>query len=212
MSRVQVIRRWAASGALALLLAGGSLHAAPTPLAAFLSARRGLSSPAAAPALLATAQQDPGPFAGRVFELPAAVCGLITDGGQQTVLLSVDGGPTLAARLPASLRDVSWMDSGMHLRALVLVERAGNEQSLSNLRLLSAAPEDEVAAADRQEAAQAAARQAARTWASVPSRSLAYQRQGYSRTAEDLGGAAPSHRSPTPPCASTAPTEMPSPA
>ena len=101
MSSMQVIRRWAATGAIALLLAGG-LHAAPGPLAAFLSARRGLSGPAAAPALLGAAQQDPAAFAGRVFELPATVCGLIADDGQQTVLLSVDEGPTLAAHLPAS--------------------------------------------------------------------------------------------------------------
>ena len=162
MSSVRIIRRWAACGALVLTLAGG-LHAAPAPLAAFLSARQGLSVPAAAPTLLASAQTDPAAFAGRVFELPATVCGLIEDDGQQTVLLSVDGGgPTLAAHLPAPLRGASWIDSGARLRALVLVERTGNEQSLSNLRLVSAAPEGDVAEADREEAARLAERQAAR--------------------------------------------------
>ena len=67
----------------------------------------------------------------------------------------MDGGPTVAAHLPASLRGASWIDSGTRLRALVLVERAGNEQSLSNLRVLAAAPEEDVAAVERREAARA---------------------------------------------------------
>ena len=94
----------------------------------------------------------------------------------------------------------------------MLVERTGNEQSLSNLRLLAAAPEGDASEADRQEAGRLAAEQAFRAQASVPSRSLAYQRQGYSRTAPDLGGGAPLPRSPTPPCASTGLIEVPSPA
>ena len=131
------------------------------------------------------------PFAGRVFEVPASVCGLIADDGQQTVLLSVDGGRTLAAHLPASLRGASWINSGTRLRALVLVERTGNEQSLSNLRLLSAAPEEDVSEADRQEAARLAAAAGVPRAGLRPSRSLAYRRQGYSRTATDLGGGRP---------------------
>ena len=66
------------------------------------------------------------------------------------------------------------------------MERAGNEQPLSNLRLLAAAPEADVAAADAREAARVADAQAARArveavtpsrGASYPSRSLPYQRQ-----------------------------------
>ena len=213
MSRIQTIRRWAACGALlALILAPAALRAAPEPVAAFLSARQGLSSPTAAPALLAAAQTDPASFAGRVFEVPATVCGLITDDGQQTALLSVDGGPTLAARLPAALRGASWINSGTRLRALLLVERTGNEQSLSNLRLLSAAPEADVAEADRREAARMEALSLARQ-ASAPSRSLPFRRQGPARTAAyETAAAIRSRPCPAPPCASTGRTGTPSPA
>ena len=191
--RSNLISRLCAAGALALALAG-PLTAAPAPLAVYLAARHSLSSPAAPPALLASAQQTPATFAGRVFEVPATVCGLMGDDSQQTVLLSVDGGPTLAARLPTALCGVSWIDSGTRLRALVLVERTGNEQSLSNLRLLAAAPEDDVAEADRQAAAAQAARArlAALSRSGIsPSRSLPFRRDSPDRTAVTGGGGHP---------------------
>ena len=180
------MRLWA-GGALALALAG-PLRAAPMPLAAFLSARRALSSPAMAPAQLAAAQQDPAAFAGRVFEFPATLCGLVGDDAQQMALLSADGGPTLSVRLPAALRGASWIDSGTRVRALVLVERTGNEQSLSNLRLLAAAPEEDVAEEDGRQAARQAAL-ARRT--GYPSRSLPYRRQSSSRMTAGWGGGHP---------------------
>ena len=111
-----------------------------------------------------------------------------------------DGGPTLAAHLPAALRGASWTTPATRLRALILVERAGNEQSLSNLRLLAAAPEADVAAADAREAARVADAQAARArveavtpsrGASYPSRSLPYQRQSPGRAGADWGGGRP---------------------
>lgn len=203
-------RAWTAPtwivGALALCLAALLLslprgaQAMPTPLAVFLHARRALSSPAEPSALLAAAQQNPAPFAGRVFEVPATVCGLITEDGPVTVLLSVDGGPTLSARLPDSLRDASWIDSGTRLRALVLVARTGNEQSLSNLRVLAAAPEEDVAEDDQRQAARLAQEQAARAaretarlarYARTSSRSLPYNRVNSDRLGSDWAGGRP---------------------
>ena len=76
--------------------AGGGVH----------EARQGRSSPASSPALLPAAQQDPASFAGRVFEVPVTVCGLIAEDAQQTALVAVTDGPTLGhtCRRPCAAR------------------------------------------------------------------------------------------------------------
>lgn len=154
------------------ILNGGALRADPA--AAFFHARRALrSAPLPVPALVA-AQQNPARYAGQTFEITARVGGLVSAGEDRTVLLNptlMPGGEaSVSAHLPAGLRDAPWIDPGFVLRALILVERRGNETSLSNLRLLAAAPEDDVLRAERGAPIVRAGSLAGRL-ASLPSRS-----------------------------------------
>ena len=139
------------------------------PVGAFVQARRCLTQPPLSAPALPGAQQDPSAYLGQVFEVSATVGGLVSADGVRTALLSV-GGVSLAARLPSSLSGAAWVGSGQTLRVLLRVEPDGNDVSLSNLRVLAAAPDAEVALWDSRQAAASSARP------SYPSRSLAYAR------------------------------------
>lgn len=145
-------------------LAGPCRAAAPAdPIAAYFQSRSALPQPPLSAAPLVDAQQNPSGYLGKVFELTAQVNGLVTVGGERTVLLTVNAN-SLTAQLPATVA-ARTLDAGQTVRVLVQVERQGNEMSLSNLRLLALAPEYDVAAAERRMAAAAQARAA-----SLPSR------------------------------------------
>lgn len=139
------------------------------PAAAFLQARRLLPRPPLAAPALPGAQQNPAAYLGQVFEVSATVGGLVSADGNRTALLSV-GNLSMAAKLPSSLRDATWIDSGQTIRVLLRVDPDGNDVSLSNLRVLAAAPEAEVALWER--------RQAAARGPAYPSRSMAFERPG----------------------------------
>ena len=75
----------------------------------------------------------------------------MTAGDDRTALLTV-GAISVAAHVPQSVRGMDGVGSGQTVRALIEVERDGNDQSLSNLRVLDAAPEYQVAEWERREA------------------------------------------------------------
>lgn len=156
---------------------------AATPVAAFLHARHLLASPAESEELLMAAQQNPTAFLGHVFEITATVSGLMTADGQETAILTAGPQLTVPTHVPPSLAGAAWLkDTGGQLRALVRVDRTGNSQSLSNLSLVAAAPEGDVAAAEQAAISRAQAVRAreealqSRRVALLASRSLAYRR------------------------------------
>lgn len=162
-------------------LLGGAVAAGAAPPgagSAYLSARAALPCPPLTEGALGSAQQRPADFLGRTLEVTAIVGGLVTMGDAQTALLTVAGGRvSLPVRVGSSTQEASWLNAGMRVRALIMVERTGNDLTLSNLTLLRAAPEGDVAYAERQWASRGAS----------PSRSLAY---GTTRT-EDMAAAYP---------------------
>lgn len=162
----------------------------------YFQARRALTQPPLGMDVLPGAQQNPAGYRGRVFEISGTVSGLVSVGDQRTVLLAVNGG-SLTAWLPESWGDGRWLDSGLAVRALLRVERDGNDLSLSNLRLLAAAPEHEVSAAERRLVAMTPPRPS-----SLPTRGLSYgQQRGQAETvagvsAPQVTAAAPAGLSP----------------
>lgn len=155
-----------------------------SPGAAFMHARQLLQRPPLAASALSDAQQNPAAYRNKIFEVSANVGGVVSAGDERTALLTI-GDLSITAKLPAALKSVDWIDSGRTVRALVLVDPKGNDVSLTNMSILAAAPEFEVAYLER--------RQARRP--SYPSRSLAYsdQKRGMEsvETASLPHGAAP---------------------
>jgi soluble lytic murein transglycosylase-like protein len=172
--------------------------AAPSSVAAFLHVRHTLGASVEPALLLSAAQQNPAAFRGQVFEVPATVTGLMTDNGQETVMLTVSPQVTLSALVPASLVGAVWLvDTGSRLRALVKENVQGNEQSLSSLTLVAAAPEYDVETVEKAAAAQAQATRAreeaamTRRYTLLASRSLPYRRQTQVWPAPEAGGGQP---------------------
>jgi soluble lytic murein transglycosylase-like protein len=156
--------------------------AAATPLAEFLHERNLLAPGIDQMNLLPTAQLDPTSFLGHVFELPVTVSGLMSANGQETAMLTVSPQETVSVRIPSALADTPWFsDTGSQLRVLIKIDTTGNDQSLSNLTLLTAAPEADVESAEQKAAAQASAarlrlEERAGRKEQLASRSLEYQR------------------------------------
>ncbi len=161
---------WLMLCVLGLLGTGRAATAATELGPLYLQARASLRQPPLQAALLASAQQDPSAFRGRIFEVSATVGGLVTAGDDRTALLTV-GAISVAAHVPLSVRGLDGVGSGQTIRALIEVERDGNDQSLSNLRVLDAAPEYQVALWERRAA------QEGRITSPAPSRSPAYAPQ-----------------------------------
>lgn len=156
-----------------LTLTFGAGRVAADPASAYFQARQ------ARPPLLAAAQISdivlhPGAYAGKTVEAPALVSGLVTAGDDRTALLSV-GGQSVAVPVPSSLRGADWLDSGLRVRGLFLVV-ADDPTLPSGLRLLAAAPEGEIVAAEQRQAAERAALLARQT--PLASRSLPLRRDG----------------------------------
>lgn len=143
------------------------------PGAAFLHARQVLQRPPLAASALSNAQQNPAAYRSKIFEVTANVGGVVSAGEAHTVLLTI-GSDSVIAKLPAALNSVDWISAGRSVRALLLVDPTGNDISLTNLTILAAAPEFEVASLEKRQARQP----------SLPSRSLAYSDQ--SRGAEPI--------------------------
>ena len=104
----------------------------------FFAARR-VAHPLPAASLYA-AQSRPSDYAGQTFEVTARVSGFVSADDVRTALLSL-GALSLAARLPAERPENTWLTSGQTVRALVRVDKTGNDLGLSHLTLLAAAPE-----------------------------------------------------------------------
>jgi soluble lytic murein transglycosylase-like protein len=148
-------------------LAWGS---SPDPTMVFAHALRMLSQPPLAAQALASAQQDPAAYRGQVFEVSATVDGLVSADGDRTALLSVNT-LSVTAKLPSSLKDAFWFNSGQTVRVLLCVSPEGTDTSPADLRVLAAAPESDVAVWERRQAAMPSPRTP-----SPPSRSLSYSR------------------------------------
>jgi soluble lytic murein transglycosylase-like protein len=160
---MHILRLTGACCALAasLILCCRSVSAAAPPAVIFLHALHALGAPADAASLLPSAQENPSAYLGHVFEISASVNGLMNFDGQVSALLSGSPQGALTVRVPASLAGASWLsDTGGRLRALIRIDQIGNDQSLSSITLLAAAPEADI---DQVEQAETARVQAART-------------------------------------------------
>jgi hypothetical protein len=148
-------RRLSSSLLSAVLLAIGVLSqsaCAADPAVAYLHARNEMRPPPLSSSVLSVAEQDPSVVTGKYVELSASVGGMLSVDGEQTALLTC-GGVSLAVKVPGNLTDSTWMDSGQAVRALVYVPASGNETTLSNVELVSAAPEFAVSELERRIAA-----------------------------------------------------------
>ena len=125
------------------------------PVSAYLSARHASASPLLPAGMLSDVLAHPGSYAGRTLDLAVTVSGLVTSGGDRTALLS-SAGQSLSVPLPASCKGEDWIASGA--RVCVLLQVAPDDASLpSGVRLLAAAPEGEIVAAEQAQAARQAA-------------------------------------------------------
>jgi hypothetical protein len=122
---------------------------------------------------LADVLNDPTTFAGRAIELTGTVVGLVASGDNRSVLFKVDN-TTVTGELPESLRDTLWSDTGRTMRVIFIVQAPGNEPE--SLRLVAAASETDVAAAEQAEA---------QRHTEQTSRYMAYSRDGDSRAGSD---------------------------
>ena len=166
-----------------LMLLGALLtvRAGADPVAAFMQARQNVAAALLSPAQAADAVQHPGSYAGRSFDVAVTVSGRVEVDGQQTALL-VLGEQTFSVTIPASLRGADWMDSGARLR--VLLNAAPDDAALpSGLRLVTAAPEGDIVALEKAQAARQA---------SLASRALPMRRDGR-RSAEPMSYAVVGH-------------------
>ena len=154
------------AGVLSLLLAFAAAARAD-PSASYLQTRQSLRPAPLAAASLSDAQANPAGYLGRTFEATVRIGGFVTADNVRTVLLST-GSQTLAARLPSGLRDGQWLAAGQTVRILVREDKIGNDNSLSNLSVLAAAPEADVSVLEHALASRA----------SYPSRSLPYADRG----------------------------------
>lgn len=144
------------------------------PASSYLDARRHVASSLVPAAQAADAVQHPGAYAGRSVDAGVMISGLVDVDGQQTALL-VLGDTTFSVIIPAALRGADWLDSGGRLRALLAITPDDPAQP-SGLRLVTAAPEGDIVALEKLEAARVQALQARR--ASLPSRALPVRRDG----------------------------------
>jgi soluble lytic murein transglycosylase-like protein len=125
---------------------------------------------------LSAIMSNPDSYQGRVVEFSATVSGQVASGSDRTVLLQI-GQQSLAATLPDSLRQAMWIEVDRPIRVLFSVDPHAKD----SVRMIAAAPDGEVVAAERQEAEEAASR------ASMPSRSMAYSRTGDRETVAGVG-------------------------
>lgn len=158
------------------LIAG---RAVADPVSAFFAARQHVSAPLLTGAQVTEAVHHPGSYAGRMLDAAAMVSGIVTTGGTQTALLTLDS-DSLSVPVPPSLQGADWLQSGARVRVLLAV--APDDPALpSALRLVAVAPEGDIVAVEKTRAAQFAARQAvlARSLPFVSvSRSLPMRRDG----------------------------------
>jgi soluble lytic murein transglycosylase-like protein len=139
--------------ALTLLLLVG--RAGADPASAFFAARQSVPGALLTGAAGVDAARHPGSYAGRTLELAATISGLVTVGADRTALLTL-GSDSVSVLLPPGLRAASWLDAGVRVRAL-LVAAPDDGELPSGLRLVAVAPEGDVVAAEKVEAAHQAA-------------------------------------------------------
>lgn len=145
--------------ALTLLLLVG--RAGADPASAFFAAREGVSGTLLTGAQGVDAARHPGGYAGRTLDIAVTVSGLVTAGADRTALLTLgndaaSGSDSVSVPLPSNLRAASWLDTGVRVRALLVA--APDDPALpSGLRLAAVAPEGDVVAAEKKEAAHQAA-------------------------------------------------------
>ncbi|MCW3058438.1 MAG: putative soluble lytic transglycosylase fused to an ABC-type amino acid-binding protein [Capsulimonas sp.] len=169
-----------------LMIAAGTVpaSAAPqAPSASYISARTALRQTPLTPItarLLADIQQNPTQFAGKALEGTATVSGQVVSDGQRTVLLNI-GNDSISVVLPASLQKADWIDTGCTLRVLLSVEAPGARIESNGLRLISAAPEYDVAQSERAAIAGWTRR------VSSTSRSVSYDRNAQSTPVAGVG-------------------------
>lgn len=122
----------------------------------FFQTRQAQPAPVLSAALLASALDSPAQYLGQVFEAPVTVSGLIRVADRCTALLML-GEQSLAVDVPSSLQE-AWLASGSHICVLVQLQAAGDPPVF---RLLTAAPQSEVAPIERAQEADRLAREAA---------------------------------------------------
>jgi len=156
---------------LAGLTVLAALAAAPTyadTISSFMHERRAARQKTMDASLLSTAMSNPSAYQGRVIEVSANVTGQVASGSERTVLLQI-GQQSLAATLPTSLQDATWIEVDRPIRALFLVDATSKD----SLRMISAAPDGDAAAAEHAEEVAATTRSTPQT-----SRSMPYSRDG----------------------------------
>ena len=167
---------------LAALLTGPG-HA--DPVSAYLAARHAAASPLLTAAEFGDVVSHPGSYVGRTVDLAVTVTGLVSSGDERTALLSV-GGQSVSVPLPVKFPGEEWIASGARVR--VLLQVAPDDASLpSSVRLLAAAPEGDIVAAENAEAARQAA--AAARLSSGPASRRHSKRYAVVRYADDPANA-----------------------
>ncbi|BDI30171.1 hypothetical protein CCAX7_22220 [Capsulimonas corticalis] len=137
--------------ACVFLAAGATVPAiaAPqAPSATYLQARGALRQTPLPARMLADIQQHPTDYAGKALEATGTVSGQVVSDGQRTVLLNI-GDDTISVTLPPALQKADWIDSGRVLRVLLSVEAPGPQITSNGLRLISAAPEEDISQSER---------------------------------------------------------------
>lgn len=140
--------------------------ASSDPVATFIHQRRATRQKTMDVSLLSTAMSNPAAYQGRVIEASATVSGQVASGSDRTVLLQI-GQQSLAVALPSTLNDAMWIEVDRPIRVLFLVD----VHSKDSIRLLTAAPEMDAAAAERDDAL-------AQARVVETSRSVGYSRDG----------------------------------
>jgi soluble lytic murein transglycosylase-like protein len=162
---------------LVVSLALTACRVSADPVGDFLKVRQAASAHLLTGQAAAAALRQPGPDAGRVVEAAATVSGVVSVGADRTALLtttSATGSEAVSLPIPAGLPGAGWLDSGAQVRVLLLV--VPDDPALpSGLRLIAAAPEGDIVAAEAQ-AARLQAASVSRRQTRLASRSLPIRR------------------------------------
>ena len=140
---------------LALMFLLGAGRTGADPASAFLAARQSVPGGLLTGTAAMDAARHPGGYAGRTLDLAVTVSGLVTVGADRTALLAL-GSDSVSVPVPARLHGGTWLDAGVRVRVLLVA--APDDGGLpSGLRLVAVAPEGDVVAVEKGEAAHQAA-------------------------------------------------------
>jgi len=131
---------------LSLGVLTGAYAASTDPAGSYISAKHGIRQPILGQQALTSILQDPTSYKGRAIEITADVMGAVASGDTHTLIVNANSTPvniTLAAKFAAA----DWSQPGHRLRLLISVESVTASGEVP-LRLISAAPEDEVVSSE----------------------------------------------------------------